>query len=116
MERTITNGNRKRSNARWFNPSVNALVIGPKMFEVGPITRLCWIINGNYQARMCAAYTTRRLNIFGRCLRLPNYCHQAETGNIESDLNHVCRKTRSEEHTSELQSRGHLVCRLLLEK
>src|SRR5439155_10644096 len=26
------------------------------------------------------------------------------------------RKLRSEEHTSELQSRGHLVCRLLLEK
>src|SRR5690625_3049286 len=25
-------------------------------------------------------------------------------------------KTRSEEHTSELQSRGHIVCRLLLEK
>src|SRR2546429_3179608 len=28
----------------------------------------------------------------------------------------VKRKTRSEEHTSELQSRLHLVCRLLLEK
>src|SRR5207253_3363691 len=27
-----------------------------------------------------------------------------------------CRRRRSEEHTSELQSRGHLVCRLLLEK
>src|SRR5437870_9567781 len=27
-----------------------------------------------------------------------------------------CRRCRSEEHTSELQSRGHLVCRLLLEK
>src|SRR5207253_6903690 len=26
------------------------------------------------------------------------------------------KKKRSEEHTSELQSRGHLVCRLLLEK
>src|SRR5437660_1821696 len=26
------------------------------------------------------------------------------------------RRYRSEEHTSELQSRGHLVCRLLLEK
>src|SRR5439155_21373490 len=26
------------------------------------------------------------------------------------------REKRSEEHTSELQSRGHLVCRLLLEK
>src|SRR3712207_7011162 len=27
-----------------------------------------------------------------------------------------CRSTRSEEHTSELQSRQYLVCRLLLEK
>src|SRR5690625_5665311 len=27
-----------------------------------------------------------------------------------------CLRIRSEEHTSELQSRGHLVCRLLLEK
>src|SRR5690554_7180961 len=27
-----------------------------------------------------------------------------------------CQKGRSEEHTSELQSRPHLVCRLLLEK
>src|SRR3712207_7300049 len=29
---------------------------------------------------------------------------------------HRCRRTRSEEHTSELQSRQYLVCRLLLEK
>src|SRR5439155_3762880 len=29
---------------------------------------------------------------------------------------HVLRRRRSEEHTSELQSRGHLVCRLLLEE
>src|SRR5690625_7939642 len=29
---------------------------------------------------------------------------------------HLIRTSRSEEHTSELQSRGHLVCRLLLEK
>src|SRR5690625_5714617 len=28
----------------------------------------------------------------------------------------ACAALRSEEHTSELQSRGHLVCRLLLEK
>src|SRR5690625_6469464 len=28
----------------------------------------------------------------------------------------VLEKARSEEHTSELQSRGHFVCRLLLEK
>src|SRR5206468_7738889 len=30
--------------------------------------------------------------------------------------NHVVQTTRSEEHTSELQSRSDLVCRLLLEK
>src|SRR5207253_9532170 len=31
-------------------------------------------------------------------------------------LGRAFRHSRSEEHTSELQSRGHLVCRLLLEK
>src|SRR5207253_7433752 len=31
-------------------------------------------------------------------------------------LSEIGLLTRSEEHTSELQSRGHLVCRLLLEK
>src|SRR5207253_9339276 len=32
------------------------------------------------------------------------------------DAANAPRAVRSEEHTSELQSRGHLVCRLLLEK
>src|SRR5207253_9175861 len=37
--------------------------------------------------------------------------------NIISDKDRIATsKKRSEEHTSELQSRGHLVCRLLLEK
>src|SRR5207253_8156822 len=31
-------------------------------------------------------------------------------------VEHLMAAARSEEHTSELQSRGHLVCRLLLEK
>src|SRR2546422_1679092 len=35
---------------------------------------------------------------------------------IESPNSHHLRLDRSEEHTSELQSRLHLVCRLLLEK
>src|SRR5690625_6975171 len=38
-------------------------------------------------------------------------------GKLElADLSADTRRVRSEEHTSELQSRGHLVCRLLLEK
>src|SRR5439155_21165692 len=34
---------------------------------------------------------------------------------VDSKIQNI-RVARSEEHTSELQSRGHLVCRLLLEK
>src|SRR5437660_3342423 len=49
-------------------------------------------------------------------------CRFASAGHDR--LRHLCtlrpvsakRRHRSEEHTSELQSRGHLVCRLLLEK
>src|SRR5690625_6770015 len=36
------------------------------------------------------------------------------TGCLDGDIE--AARGRSEEHTSELQSRGHLVCRLLLEK
>src|SRR5690625_5737464 len=42
-----------------------------------------------------------------------------QTGGVSHDANlykEVVERVRSEEHTSELQSRGHLVCRLLLEK
>src|SRR5439155_16908628 len=59
-----------------------------------------------------------------RCLTYENTNRQA--GLIRSRLERslaLCssgpygqKKWRSEEHTSELQSRGHLVCRLLLEK
>src|SRR5690625_6210275 len=37
-------------------------------------------------------------------------------GRIETSVGADLAILRSEEHTSELQSRGHLVCRLLLEK
>src|SRR5690625_6618023 len=43
-------------------------------------------------------------------------CHVV--GGAEADVSRLARPwdRRSEEHTSELQSRGHLVCRLLLEQ
>src|SRR3712207_8856938 len=51
----------------------------------------------------------------------PAFTH--EIGNSEVERNNPCsdrrgidRNIRSEEHTSELQSRQYLVCRLLLEK
>src|SRR3989442_4714019 len=41
-------------------------------------------------------------------------CHHA--GPSRAHISDSTRERRSEEHTSELQSRPHLVCRLLLEK
>src|SRR3712207_8595985 len=41
---------------------------------------------------------------------------EAQLGAVQDALAHVLEGPRSEEHTSELQSRQYLVCRLLLEK
>src|SRR5437660_7262753 len=46
--------------------------------------------------------------------RLPLRLHRTHRQQVGAPGGRV--PTRSEEHTSELQSRGHLVCRLLLEK
>src|SRR5690625_226947 len=43
-----------------------------------------------------------------------HYVYQTPEDRLVWDVGH--QTYRSEEHTSELQSRGHLVCRLLLEK
>src|SRR3712207_9017789 len=48
----------------------------------------------------------------GRCPRVRGHGHQRATGTARASR---CT-ARSEEHTSELQSRQYLVCRLLLEK
>src|SRR5437870_6521144 len=49
--------------------------------------------------------------------RSPKFADDARGEDVCLAEHHVARHTsRSEEHTSELQSRGHLVCRLLLEK
>src|SRR5689334_23926955 len=47
----------------------------------------------------------------GLGIRLRRRQHDAQCGRCAG-----CRDSRSEEHTSELQSQFHLVCRLLLEK
>src|SRR3712207_8452660 len=46
----------------------------------------------------------------------PSDVAEALGGALGPDLAARCRHLRSEEHTSELQSRQYLVCRLLLEK
>src|SRR2546422_1147264 len=46
---------------------------------------------------------------------LPHFVHDQDLHTRDGRTNRI-RLPRSEEHTSELQSRLHLVCRLLLEK
>src|SRR5437870_7297262 len=63
-------------------------------------------------------YTTLFRSLLGDGIRvlsrsLKRIAAQCKRGALEVD---AFQAARSEEHTSELQSRGHLVCRLLLEK
>src|SRR5439155_25436815 len=56
--------------------------------------------------------TSDRLSAFDVVLSDPI----PDKGRVLNEMASFWFSTRSEEHTSELQSRGHLVCRLLLEK
>src|SRR5690625_2455525 len=55
----------------------------------------------------------KSLDVYGPDVWLPEETLEAVKDYVVSIKGPL---TRSEEHTSELQSRGHLVCRLLLEK
>src|SRR5690554_7494413 len=68
-------------------------------------------------------YTTLFRSRYGAalCSRPENHRHRPATILVSGGARHQWRYrrdsvARSEEHTSELQSRPHLVCRLLLEK
>src|SRR5206468_8366858 len=59
-------------------------------------------------------YTTLFRSV-GECVRAP-FPVGIVPGFVELMISHRVKGVRSEEHTSELQSRSDLVCRLLLEK
>src|SRR5258708_10090052 len=60
-------------------------------------------------------YTTLFRSAFGVCCATTAECELMVNAGVRGVL-HTCQPARSEEHTSELQSPDHLVCRLLLEK
>src|SRR5690625_6293429 len=73
-----------------------------------PVQRAWWQLDGSaayytVQRRDSELYDTHRIDPASGEDRVLNHADLAQVD-------------RSEEHTSELQSRGHLVCRLLLEK
>src|SRR5437870_12939755 len=65
-------------------------------------------------------YTTLFRSVFRRRPFPPSIYLRDNGRSLSSDCKGIAARSRcsrrSEEHTSELQSRGHLVCRLLLEK
>src|SRR2546422_1684787 len=65
----------------------------------------------SYVAEVKAVLLSRALGA-----ALVDVTHQIPPGDVRSAQYVLARVWRSEEHTSELQSRLHLVCRLLLEK
>src|SRR5439155_24038935 len=81
------------------------------------------IMNAARRAGRCRNHTGKSESLSASCLSLSHIVLPWAPAAAAQDL--ACGRTgrlavvefdRSEEHTSELQSRGHLVCRLLLEK
>src|SRR3712207_8040458 len=92
----------------------------PPRSTLFPYTTLFRSADAGGQARRVAAelgpaHLAHRLAQDGRDLgRLP--CRRAGEDRCEAVVAGASEHVRSEEHTSELQSRQYLVCRLLLEK
>src|SRR5439155_14588851 len=78
----------------------------PPSSTLFPYTTLFRSVVGEREAGRVVRVQLRQL-LAGDALALPVPRRERER---------ITREKRSEEHTSELQSRGHLVCRLLLEK
>src|SRR5690348_13727479 len=62
------------------------------------------------------AYGSRRPSYGRQCVRRPVHCDDRHCDQCAGNMRRLVEQHRSEEHTSELQSPVHLVCRLLLEK
>src|SRR5690606_38733515 len=76
-------------------------------------SRYCpWLDNGQAILLACDGHELKGAAALVLCIRR----QQHTSGCVAQFGFDVCRAARSEEHTSELQSRENLVCRLLLEK
>src|SRR5206468_11978519 len=87
---------------RWSEPAILPRVLGV------PPSRRISSSSSALKSPRCCAYVRKRPRSSAFCAA------SAAARRPSSPSRHVA--TRSEEHTSELQSRSELVCRLLLEK
>src|SRR2546429_5653199 len=82
--------------------------------EIRVFHRLQAMLFGRVTVRFCHLVAARAESAIENQLEASNGEHSVAKIGLRSAREIVC--DRSEEHTSELQSRLHLVCRLLLEK
>src|SRR5439155_6371572 len=104
------------------------LVIDPALYHISPLSLHDALpISGEVRcAAMLIAHRSRvdppcrpalrRCDALLPSCRAAATCRPCSSGSRDRLQAASARRLRSEEHTSELQSRGHLVCRLLLEK
>src|SRR5207249_11098655 len=86
--------------------------VQPAEEEVAPVPD---VVHGARRQRSCAIETSSCSAVSSSSSR-PRSIRSRRIGRISDFGRRLTKTTRSEEHTSELQSRFDLVCRLLLEK
>src|SRR3712207_7328937 len=89
----------------FFNDTATTEIYTLSLHDALPI----WACSGSSVARSWATFLVSSLS----CCSSSSACSRARSRAGRSSRR---RRSRSEEHTSELQSRQYLVCRLLLEK
>src|SRR5690625_6952515 len=104
---------------RWVRPKVTSHCTRPKQTHSRPpytnFDRQVWKFKttGTPFVHVCVSDPMRSALVPTNILAYPQTCRPNSWHSMRSP---TAAPPRSEEHTSELQSRGHLVCRLLLEK
>src|SRR5207253_9947481 len=87
------------------------------LFDVAAAARTCSAELGEKSSALSTLWREKQLQYtWLRALQGRHADFWQVTGEALDFALETLRLSRSEEHTSELQSRGHLVCRLLLEK
>src|SRR5207249_6422518 len=98
----------------------NFLPVAPLPQVEFPVIQVSAGLPGASPETMASAVATPLERQFGRIAGINQMTSTSQLGStsivLQFDLNRNIDAARSEEHTSELQSRFDLVCRLLLEK
>src|SRR5207253_6033170 len=104
--------------ARCVVPFLSYWHLPPPDLHFFPTRRSSDLASASSASSLARSRTTRPSSTRGRTPRSASArsscCREKSTSRSISCAS--ATSARSEEHTSELQSRGHLVCRLLLEK